>query len=103
MLCDMSHITCGNFFRFEVAKLPPQTRRLPAQGLADANPAYICGVGLAWARLGLVNVGPGRNGWPSPAAAGQGPREPAGSPLVPEATSRGQPQGCFVGLLCVNI
>jgi hypothetical protein len=25
MLCDMSHITCGKFFRFEVAKLPPQT------------------------------------------------------------------------------
>jgi hypothetical protein len=59
MLCDMSHITCGKFFRFEVAKLLPQTRRPPAQGLADANPVYVCGVGLARARLGLVGLGPG--------------------------------------------
>jgi hypothetical protein len=61
MLCDMSHITCGNFFRFEVAKLPPQTRRPPAQGLADANPAYIRGIGLARAKPGLIGLGPGRN------------------------------------------
>jgi hypothetical protein len=54
MLCDMSHITCGNFFRFEVAKLPPQTWRPLAQGMADANPAYVRGVDLARARPGLV-------------------------------------------------
>jgi hypothetical protein len=59
MLCDMSHTTCGNFFRFEVAKLPPQTRRLSAQGLADANPVYVRGIGLARARSGLVGLGPG--------------------------------------------
>jgi hypothetical protein len=57
----MSHITCGNFFRFEVAKLPPQMRRPLAQGLADANPEYVHGVGLAWARPSLVGPGPGRS------------------------------------------
>jgi hypothetical protein len=63
MLCDMSHTTCGKFFRFEVAKLPPQTQRPPAQRLANANPAYVRGVGLAQAK-----AGPGR----SPAVAGRG-------------------------------
>jgi hypothetical protein len=77
MLCDMSHITRGNFFRFEVVKLPPQTRRLPAQGLVDANPAYVRGVGLA--RAAALRE-PGRGRRPSPATVGQGPREPAGSP-----------------------
>jgi hypothetical protein len=61
MLCDMSHITCGNIFRFEVAKLPPQTPRPPTQGLADTNPAYVHGVGVARVRLGLVGSGPSRS------------------------------------------
>jgi hypothetical protein len=62
MLCDMSHITCGKFFRFEVAKLLRQMQRPPAQGLADANPTYVHGVGLARARPGLVGPRPGRGG-----------------------------------------
>jgi hypothetical protein len=61
MLCDMSHITCGKFFRFEVAKLPPQTPRLPALGLADANPVYVREVGVARARPGLVSPRLGRS------------------------------------------
>jgi hypothetical protein len=61
MLCDMSQITRGNFFRFEVAKLPLQTWRPPAQGLMDANPAYVRGVGLARARPGLVGPRLGRS------------------------------------------
>jgi hypothetical protein len=70
MLCDMSHITYGKFFRFEVAKLPPQTRRSPAQRLADANPAYVCGVGLARARLDLVGPGPSHSpAWARPQRA----------------------------------
>jgi hypothetical protein len=70
MLCDMSHITCGKFFRFEVAKLPLQTRRPPTLGLADTNPTYVRGVGLARARRGLVGPGPGRGGAGAAGACG---------------------------------
>jgi hypothetical protein len=45
-----------------MAKLAPQMQRPPTQGLGDANPTYVRGVGLAWARLGYSLPGPGRGG-----------------------------------------
>jgi hypothetical protein len=66
MLCDMSHITCGKFFRFEVAKLPPQMRRQPAQGLADANPTYVrTYAGLAWPGQGRAWLAKGQGRSPA--------------------------------------
>jgi hypothetical protein len=61
MLRDMSYITCGKFFRFEVAKLPLQTRRPPTQGLADTGLAWPM-QGQAWSAQGQVAAlpGPGR-------------------------------------------
>jgi hypothetical protein len=70
-------------------------RRPPTFGLANANPAYVRGIGLAWARLSLVGPGLGR----SPARARpwwaakpcRGRVEAVGAcrlPARPEAASR---------------
>jgi hypothetical protein len=49
--------------------MPPQMPRPPAQGLADANPTYVCGVGMARARPGLINPRPGRGRGQRPSLA----------------------------------
>jgi hypothetical protein len=97
MLCYVSHITCFKI-RFEVAKLPPQTRS--PHGCRTANPANVCRVGRPW--VGGPGQGPAaghgfflgcRGGQPTP-GGGRPPRRGQRAPLAAAPSCLGATSPC---------